>query len=497
MAGGIVDDSGVTGSAPVPLTVIDSWPDASGHPLISQPPSDLTSPSAHGYNLAVIAQSLSMLPGSVNNRMIDIRTVRAMRLNDQTMTLSSSVPGTHGYLSDLAEAIYVAIRPDDRPGHSPNQAHVLSTSMGWHRLVELGGDIGSTSAGEKAPAGAVFAALQYANCRGALVFAAGGNALSATDYDPIYPAAYTTRLALDSAGCDREFGITHPQHQRSLVQSVHATLADGRSFSSGLQGAISAFGAFGLHATAKIPGTALYLHPSNGSSYATIVASTAAAVAWFANRSLPPNEVLSIVHRSGALLNESPVLHDGHRTQVRQIKVCSALEESCRTTGSCPQGTRCGSASPYTPPMPAFPVAVGTPSACRPPNAAVSGLPDCTLTVEGIDHRPHTGPQPGEVICTVYYAKADLINQDLTVVLEMEANMLFYPDWLKITDGMASYSFNLSQYFSTPLAANMMHQVTVPNLNLNAQGPFKSTIYFGLVPQKGPPLSTTTELPVY
>lgn len=486
--------------APVPLSIIDSWPDASGPHWTRGAATVPEAKLDHGYTLARIAEVLTCPSGSPGACLTQTRSIQAFA-RDQSGLFSPAGIGTHGYISELASAVYHAVRHDDALGFPASGVQVLNLSLGWAPLPAMGGDIGDIELGEKAAAAAVHEALQYAACRGALAFAAAGNGLGPKSKDAIYPAAWVMHQALSPPGCAGEFGVSSSPTLRPLVSAVGAVHEDGRAFELTREGSEPAFTAYGQHAVVGLevwpPERTAVL---TGSSVSTVVVSAAVAAAWALVPYYSADDILDAVYFNSAPTGRVAALHDGVRPDVRRVGVCAATEGICAATGACGGYWSCPSAS--SPAFEPFSITLtsvsGSASACAPPDVLPSGsAPACDGGLEGAETRPHTLPQPGDVVCTVCLGKFDAALRELDLSLDLKSSGDFRPSWLHIEDASGTYGVNLRGYFPKLLAGGTRHGVELENLAITGSGPFTAKLYFELVTSSGGWASTAAELKVY
>src|SRR5262249_30891555 len=111
--------------------------------------------------------------------------------------------GTHGSPKDVAAAIYQAVVTGKSVGGIPNV--VINLSVGWEPQWASGFvDTKRSAFGTlRAATTAVYEAIRFASCRGALVVAAAGNT-GIGKTGPMYPAAWELQPApgLANTECD-------------------------------------------------------------------------------------------------------------------------------------------------------------------------------------------------------------------------------------------------------------------------------------------------------
>jgi hypothetical protein len=262
------------------------------------------------------------------------------------------VNGGHvGMIGDLARAIhaetdrYLDVAP-------PGQQLVINLSVGW--LPVFGGS--EPLANLPVNVQAVYRALEYASCQGALVFAAAGNTRNGPNESvgPLYPGGWETRIAPRGLQCFQSLGspppVTFPppaNDRRSLAYGIGAIRSNGQPLFNIREEGEPRTVAFGDHAVVETPAASnVQSSVLTGTSVATAVVSAAAAATWYFQPNLPPHEVMDFIYGSGTRLGRSP---DFCRTgtpgnpcplgaiDVRQVSICLAAAAACAAGGPfCP-----------------------------------------------------------------------------------------------------------------------------------------------------------------
>jgi hypothetical protein len=305
--------------------------------------------SPHGYTLAHLAHDLVCDgKGDQERCAAQITTRLALPLIkfDPKHPANNQIARTRGgYLglqSDLAEAIRDEV--DAWRTESPRQHLVLNLSMAWDG--NLFGGLEQEQIREL-PAGtqAVYRALQYAAGFDVLVLAAAGNQKHepCANYGPLLPAAWEEEAPRDG---------TCSSSDAPLLYAVGGLQANGKYLDNARPGGMPRRAAYGE--------TSIFA----GSSVATAVASSIAAVVWNEFPKLPAREVMEIldtrVHNHELSTNADFWFRSGPQTalaaapKVQRLSLCTALETACTRLGvtQCPVAAPCsfleaGTATPH------------------------------------------------------------------------------------------------------------------------------------------------------
>lgn len=341
------------GNAAVRLVLIDNHPDETW-PLTSPQSvtcsaSPFSTPSRHGYDLALMARSLLCSEGK--ECAVEIATRLAL----------TEPKGCHftGYIADVAKAVRTELdawRASDR-----SQRLVFNLSVGWDPMYgDIEGEVScrpGAAATSSLPAKAVYCSLKEATCSGALVLAAAGNrGGSGQSNGPALPAGWERQRPLTADFCadvlparDEQGGeILVPSGQGigagsstsapstsapstsmpsvSVVYAVGGVQADGAALVNSRPNAEPRRVAYGDHALVGDD-----MCPYTGTSVSTVVVSSAAAAVWAANPGMSSIDVIQRVDQSGDSMSTPPLLarsaefHPGvNAAAVRMISVAGA-----------------------------------------------------------------------------------------------------------------------------------------------------------------------------
>jgi hypothetical protein len=283
--------------------------------------------------------------------------------------------GKLGTPAEVAVATWAAMQPFAGPTAKQT---ILNLSVGWTHQ-SCSGTGGAPGTAPCANESAALDAVKYAECEGALVFAAAGNAssLGETDAGPLYPAAWEGAQIGDCSVYSGQ-AVAGPSalHAVAGVDFANAVLANARP------GGRPKLAAYGNGVAVPYGQGAGYSPILTGSSIATAVASGVAAGWW----SLQPTSsktgetVGQALYEAGAPLNATADFPPSQQP-VHRVSLCRLLG-----------GTACGNVL-----LPAIaPVAAqGSVSTTRCTGAA---CPAFDPLADPID-RPWAYPQPGGQEC--------------------------------------------------------------------------------------------------
>jgi hypothetical protein len=282
--------------------------------------------SPHGNALVTIAETLACSAGksctvSVTSQ-LGLRFLEADPRRRDATHQDAVRGGLLGSIADLAVAIDAELA--DWRSRTPDHRLVLNLSLGWS--MGFGG-AENRVADMPVPVQAIYAVLQDASCQGVLVFAAAGNREAGVDEEigALYPAAWESRPAPDSATCAQLMGVggtadpnLFAAPYRPLVHAVGGIEADGGVLDNARPHSAPRLAAYADHAV--VESLALGPPPSGrptatltGSSVATLLASINAAVAWTWQPSRGPHDIAALLH--GAASGTASVLG-------RNVDVC-------------------------------------------------------------------------------------------------------------------------------------------------------------------------------
>lgn len=319
----------------VRLAFLDTQPTGEGVP--ARPGNSL-----HGYTLAHLARQLVCTPGSADRCAARITTRLALPIiefdpkHPRRNRIDLERGGYLGMQSDLAEAIRNEV--DSWWPKRGSQRHlVLNLSMAWDGEL-FGGLDERAIADMRAGTQAIYRALQYAAGFDALVLAAAGNQKQApcVNFGPLLPAAWET-------GAPREESCREPE-AAPLLYAVGGVQADGSPLANARPGGMPRRAAYGE--------TEIFA----GSSVATAVASSIAAVVWDTFPDLTSREVMEVLDGAGrhaeSLLPLKADFWFGAypgtaeaAPAVRRLSLCTVLEQACRErpAAACPLRSSCSS----------------------------------------------------------------------------------------------------------------------------------------------------------
>lgn len=251
-----------------------------------------------------------------------------------------STGGTFGSQADVAQAIFrtlnVAQGQVDQQGPLPL---IINLSLGWDPRWT---DLASSPVGVNVPGPveSVRRALEFASCRGAVVFAAAGNNPNGTALatGPMLPAAWESTNAPSYADCQSRYGSFPGQvdPHRPLVYAVGG-LAGGANIGTPIPnaraGARPRLNAPGKFATGKgyDPATNMNMGTDmlTGTSASTAVVSAAAALVWAYHPDWPGSTVVEqLAAASDPIGLGADFGLDGPGAPARRVEICRALERN-------------------------------------------------------------------------------------------------------------------------------------------------------------------------
>jgi subtilase family protein len=366
----------------VRLAFLDTQPTGIGVPKKS-------GRSQHGYTLTHIARHLVCSPETSDRCAAQITTQLALPIvkfnaKKQAKTKRDEIHGGRfGMQSDLAKAIRDEVdawQSELRRG-SPQQHLVLNLSLAWDG--ELFGGLDAEQIDEMtAGTQAVYQALEYAASYDALVLAAAGNRKDCPleTVGPLLPAAW-------ERGGPAEESCALRRQTSPLLYAVGGVQSQGEPIFNARRNGMPQRAAFAENAV--VPSwdpeysTAVY----TGSSVATAVVSSIAAVVWDTRPERSAAGVMDLLDHSGDILplkadfwfgsGGSPAASATGAPNVHRLSLCAALEKACEGLRICPAALPCERWAPQPPLV---------------SRLAANPLPACTC-------QPWTFPQPEDPPC--------------------------------------------------------------------------------------------------
>lgn len=300
------------------------------HPTGEGAPETQGDAPLHGFTLARMAQSMVCPEGRcaalITTRLaLSIRDFDPRQRGGQVDTARGGFIGLQG---DLARAIQDEVDAWQR-NRSQQRHLVLNLSLGWDGRLFDGLEkeqIREMRAGTQA----VYRALQYAVGYDALVLAAAGNQKRepCRNDGPLLPAAW-------------EEAKVGPQ----LVYAVGGVTSDGKLLVNTRPRGMPRRAAFGVLPSQD--GEAILV----GTSVATAVVSSIAAVVWDSFPELESRQVMEILDRSGKELEDRTAdFWFGQSTEapaIHWLSLCTALKNACEGRSPCPlQSSFCPAVAP-------------------------------------------------------------------------------------------------------------------------------------------------------
>jgi hypothetical protein len=344
-AGQLAEGSTIANPNGVRLAFLDTQPTSGGL-------SKWQGNSPHGYALAYIGRNLVCEGKSCAARITTRLALPIIEFNPKRPQLNLRDTRMGGYLgmqSDLALAIRDEVDAwlEERQGSSERHL-VLNLSLAWNG--ELFGGLGEEQIAEmQAGTQAIYRALQYATGFDALVLAAAGNkqAEPCTNFGPLLPGAW-------EAGSAREESC----RERPLIYAVGGLGAGRSPLVNARPGGMPRRAAYSQDAVVPCPLTSGYTAKLTGTSVATAVVSSIAAVLWATFPDKSSSEIMHILDESGDELDMPADFWFGAsastafaRPKVHRLSLCKVLEQACTLEGRacqlrCGRPRRASSASP-------------------------------------------------------------------------------------------------------------------------------------------------------
>jgi hypothetical protein len=346
--GGITLPTGKAARSPVRVLVVDTSPTSPATPGVPVLGTD-----EHGYAMARLVQDLSCSPGQP----CPVKVLTQLGL---PRTKDGSADEIHGGHSGLLEDVAVAIEAGARSWHAiPKKIRppmVINLSLGWSGDFGGPADEPQDVAEHSAPVRAVYDALAFASCAGALIVAAAGNdgGGPVRPNGAMYPAGWETLPAPTVAECDIMNGAGFAGWDGTgyapLVHAVGAVDSEDWPVVNARAGAQPRLVAAGQSVSAPIPiGTVFGLPgeatqtvvadggtaPRTGTSVAAAAVSAAAATVWSYAPTMQPEELMELVYTSGAGLGEPADFCAGETCEsVRRLDLCAAVAAVCNATSA-------------------------------------------------------------------------------------------------------------------------------------------------------------------
>ena len=435
------------------LVVVDTFPTSATAFDPKQGPQ--SADEVHGYLVASILHDLTCLPGRSDpdeRCFAEVYTQRGLGVSarflpDAQITRGRPPSKAGGPQSDLARAIYEAVRRHA----SEKRPLVLNLSVGWSPIPDVGGDRRRIEDDELAAPAAVYDAIRFAGCMGAVVVAAAGNNLGGPggDHDgrAVYPAAWAEQASSITAEDCSELGM---RPAVDLDQAPYL-LAAGGAHDRGSVLSLSRFGSASVMAVGS-PGLAFdptlgeakdAFRVLHGTSVATAVVTGAVAVQWALDPGRSRGSVFQQLLSSGPRVTGSEEVAFDQRP-LPLVRVCEVAKRLCATRGGC--GARC---FPETelPPIPTTTTSTGPFPGGRTYECAYSTT---TVDVRGsgktgcwnsmsVDERPQVNEQPGDDYCALCRLDCAPDIDLLELVLQPVPGTGYTPKWLVLDQGGSGF----------------------------------------------------------
>lgn len=310
----------LTGS-PLPtvtVMVVDTHPDSEEAPT-----------TTHGRHMGQIVADTGC-PDGVEGCRVEVGYATGLpRISGRVADyVHGGIVGTH---EDLALGIYEAMRrwEEANVGRDEPSRLVINLSLGWEATI-----FGGFGADRPTPIDAVYAAMNIASCKGALIVASVGNE---SDFcgvtGPMLPGGWETLPAPDAAACNA-LGVVDPAvpagstNYRPLVHAVGGMAPGFEAMPQSRDGADPRMVAVSTNAVVGNPMRA----GLTGTSVGAAAVSGAAALVWSYQPHLDGSEIMDMVYdaASPAGLGKADFAVLGTPLpEVRQVDACAALDHAC------------------------------------------------------------------------------------------------------------------------------------------------------------------------
>jgi hypothetical protein len=374
-------------SAPVRVSVIDTARD------IGVPGQPGAGNSPHGRAMGLVIARLACPEDDEDSTCAArIDNVPALRMVRTPAGLRRDPNGGYwGYLNDIAWGIGLAVARNPAGRHQ-----ILNLSVGW--TSELG-DITQLRPHVRA----VYDALRYARCRGALAIAAAGNTNGQrpAPEGPLVPAAWQSVAAPTAAECQQDFGLPGTEGGSGpLVFAVSAIDNYDRPLTTTPPGARAPLAAPGLQVLIRDlnpPAGPPPVGPQTGSSGAAAAASALAAIAWTYYPELLPSDVMQKVSDAAVTLDTTAdfCFPAGACPLVKRLSACQLIQTACNN-GRCSPAPNCSPDEPRGLPLKPDPT---LPVSCAGTRAPFGCVEDPAGVVTNWRMLPLGDPQPDEDPC--------------------------------------------------------------------------------------------------
>lgn len=305
----------------------------------------------HGRVMGEIGRKLGCPDDGNSACRVEVASVLALALvrdpQTQELVVDTAMGGFVGRLSDTARAIVSAVDYAESQGNGPI---VVNLSLGWDPY--WGGEITGSWTSLDEPMRAVYSAVTYAACRGALVVASSGNTAGGAgeSLGAAFPAGWETEPGPDSNRCLPLGGLVGSQLgvYKPLLYAVGAV--DGRDRPLILErgGSRPRLVAPGDH-VAMTRVAPPHSTPLSGTSVAAAGVSAIAATVWAYQSGWSRYQIMDLVYNYAVALpgvgvdfcNGGPCPNE-----TRRASLCRAVRRVCQLRNDCAFVPACGPASP-------------------------------------------------------------------------------------------------------------------------------------------------------
>ena len=328
---------------PTKVMILDTSPDG---PF----PEPHAGPNEHGLVMGEIVRKLGCPTITAGcNAIVSTRLALSLEYDQASQTQTPQTGGGQiGQMTDAAVAIANAV--DFALGEPGSDNVILNLSWGWDGY--WGGVITGSWQSLDPPARAIYSAIAYASCKGAITIAAAGNRPGGPvlTNGAAYPAAWETEPAPDGPRC-AAFNLTPASAAGAYRPFLHAIGAvDGvdRPLVIERPNSRPRLVSPGDHVSMTRNSPVDHSSAYTGTSVSAAGTSAAAAILWTYLPHLAGHEIMDIVYNTGVALPLTVDLCHGPTCapNPRRISICRVTREACTRRGDCSSVPVCGTPNP-------------------------------------------------------------------------------------------------------------------------------------------------------
>ncbi len=348
--------------AAVRVLVVDTSPTS---PAAS--PLPVLGRNEHGYAMARLAQDVACTSGA--SCPVSVLTQLGLpRVKEDEVDLLNG--GHFGTMEDVASAIAAGVRSWRSVPPNARPRLVINLSIGWSGEFDGPATNPKQILGMRGSVRAVFDAMVYASCSGAVMIAAAGNdgggLLRPTG--AMFPAGWEALPSPTVAQCLQALGPGFAGWDGTgyapLVYATGAVDAQDERVVNARAGGMPRLAAAGQAVVARVPagvpeglpggvvattGSARGTAPRTGSSVAAAAVSGAAAAVWSYAPALAREDMMALVYGAGPVIDgAADFCHGDPCAPVRRLDVCQSVAAACALApGRCAAPPVCAGVPAY------------------------------------------------------------------------------------------------------------------------------------------------------